>query len=67
MDDIVALEHWCSSGLATTCAEATVRFAAELGYEVEGLVGAWRFELQTSCAQGRRATRLRYAPKVIEP
>ena len=30
---------------------------------VSGLVvGAWRFELQTSCAQGRRATRLRYAP-----
>jgi hypothetical protein len=28
----------------------------------EGVVGAWRFELQTSCAQGRRATRLRYAP-----
>jgi hypothetical protein len=26
------------------------------------VVGAWRFELQTSCAQGRRATRLRYAP-----
>src|ERR1700735_2813411 len=26
------------------------------------MVGAWRFELQTSCAQGRRATRLRYAP-----
>jgi ureidoacrylate peracid hydrolase len=57
VDDIVALEHWCSSGfantdldlqlktrgvhkliviglVATTCAEATVRFAAELGYEV---------------------------------
>jgi ureidoacrylate peracid hydrolase len=55
--DIVALEHWCSSGfantdldlqlkkhgihqliviglLATTCVEATIRFAAELGYEV---------------------------------
>ena len=55
--DIVALEHWCSSGFANTdldvqlkthgihklivigliahtCAEATVRFAAELGYEV---------------------------------
>ncbi len=55
--DIVALEHWCSSGfantdldmqlkkhgvhkliviglIATTCVEATVRFAAELGYEV---------------------------------
>ena len=55
--DIVALEHWCSSGfantdldlqlkrhgihdliviglLATTCVEATVRFAAELGYGV---------------------------------
>ena len=29
---------------------------------LKGLVGAWRFELQTSCAQGRRATRLRYAP-----
>ncbi len=27
-----------------------------------GLVGASRFELETSCAQGRRATRLRYAP-----
>ena len=55
--DIVAQEHWCSSGfantdldlqlkkhgihqliviglLANTCVEATVRFAAELGYEV---------------------------------
>ncbi|MBV9086314.1 MAG: cysteine hydrolase, partial [Acidobacteriaceae bacterium] len=55
--DIVAQEHWCSSGFAntdldlllkkhgihkliiiglitTTCLEATVRFAAELGYEV---------------------------------
>ena len=57
MGDIVALEHWCSSGFANTdldlqlkrhgihqlivigliahtCVEATVRFAAELGYEV---------------------------------
>jgi nicotinamidase-related amidase len=55
--DIVALEHWCSSGFANTdldvllkahgihklivigliahtCVEATVRFAAELGYEI---------------------------------
>jgi ureidoacrylate peracid hydrolase len=55
--DIIALEHWCSSGfastdldlqlkkhgvqkliviglIASTCVEATVRFAAELGYEV---------------------------------
>jgi ureidoacrylate peracid hydrolase len=55
--DIVALEHWCSSGfantdlelqlkkhcvhrliviglLASTCVEATVRFAAEIGYDV---------------------------------
>jgi ureidoacrylate peracid hydrolase len=55
--DIVALEHWCSSGFANTdldlqlkkhgihqlivigliahtCVEATVRFAAEFGYEV---------------------------------
>ena len=29
------------------------------------LVGAPRFELGTSCAQGRRATRLRYAPTLI--
>ena len=27
-----------------------------------GLVGARGFEPRTSCAQGRRATRLRYAP-----
>ena len=55
--DIIALEHWCSSGFANTdldlqlkkhgihqliiigliahtCVEATVRYAAELGYEV---------------------------------
>ena len=32
------------------------------GNKKRKLVGAWRFELQTSCAQGRRATRLRYAP-----
>jgi len=55
--DIVALEHWCSSGFANTdldlqlkkhaihqlivmgliahtCVDATVRYAAELGYEV---------------------------------
>src|SRR5512144_500170 len=30
--------------------------------QLKGLVGASRFELETSCAQGRRATRLRYAP-----
>jgi len=56
-DEVVASEHWCSSGFANTdldlqlkkygihqlivigliahtCIEATVRFAAELGYEV---------------------------------
>ena len=55
--DVVAAEHWCSSGFANTdldlqlkkhgihklivngliahtCVEATVRYAAELGYEV---------------------------------
>jgi ureidoacrylate peracid hydrolase len=55
--DIIALEHWCSSGFANTdldlqlkkhgihqlvvigliahtCVEATVRYAAELGYEI---------------------------------
>jgi hypothetical protein len=31
---------------------------------LKDLVGAPRFELGTSCAQGRRATRLRYAPTV---
>jgi len=58
--EIVASEHWCSSGFANTdldlqlkrhgihqliivgliahtCIEATVRFAAELGYEVTGV------------------------------
>jgi nicotinamidase-related amidase len=62
--DIVALEHWCSSGFANTvldlqlqkkhgihklivmgliahtCVEATVRYAAELGYEVTMLKDA---------------------------
>jgi hypothetical protein len=35
------------------------------GNSFGNLVGAWRFELQASCAQGRRATRLRYAPTFI--
>jgi hypothetical protein len=30
--------------------------------KMKEVVGAPRFELGTSCAQGRRATRLRYAP-----
>ena len=34
---------------------------------MKGVVGAPRFELGTSCAQGRRATRLRYAPTGDEP
>jgi ureidoacrylate peracid hydrolase len=61
--EIVATEHWCSSGFANTdldlqlkkhgirqlivigliahtCIEATVRFAAELGYEVTVVKGA---------------------------
>jgi nicotinamidase-related amidase len=61
--DIVALEHWCSSGFANTdldlqlkrhgiqrliiigliahtCVEATVRFAAELGYDVTMVMDA---------------------------
>jgi hypothetical protein len=29
---------------------------------LKGLVGASGFEPEASCAQGRRATRLRYAP-----
>jgi hypothetical protein len=35
-----------------------------MGNKKHRLVGAPRFELGTSCAQGRRATRLRYAPTV---
>ena len=35
-----------------------------MGNKQYKLVGAPRFELGTSCAQGRRATRLRYAPTV---
>jgi hypothetical protein len=35
-----------------------------MGNKKHKLVGAPRFELGTSCAQGRRATRLRYAPTV---
>jgi len=61
--DVVALEHWCSSGfantdldqqlkahgihhlvviglLANTCVEATVRFAAELAYDVTMVIDA---------------------------
>jgi nicotinamidase-related amidase len=61
--EIVALEHWCSSGFANTdldlqlkkhgihqlivigliahtCVEATVRYAAELGYEVTAVKDA---------------------------
>lgn len=61
--DIVALEHWCSSGFANTdldlqlkrhgiqqlivmgliahtCVEATIRFAAELGYQVTAVKDA---------------------------
>ena len=34
----------------------------EAANSLKGLVGARGFEPRTSCAQGRRATRLRYAP-----
>jgi hypothetical protein len=33
-----------------------------LAISLRGMVGASGFEPETSCAQGRRATRLRYAP-----
>lgn len=32
--DIVALEHWGSSGFANTCLESAGRFGMELGYHV---------------------------------
>jgi nicotinamidase-related amidase len=32
--DVVAREHWGSSGFANTCIEATGRFGMELGYHV---------------------------------
>jgi hypothetical protein len=35
---------------------------ARLSYTLMKMVGAAGFEPATSCAQGRRATRLRYAP-----
>ena len=41
-------------------AEEAVRQALE--YAFHSMVGARGFEPRTSCAQGRRATRLRYAP-----
>src|SRR6266851_2800300 len=70
LGDIVALEHWCSSGfantdldlqlkkhgvhkliviglIATTCVEATVRFAAELGYEVTMVEVGCVFRIRT--------------------
>src|SRR5207249_12111468 len=70
--DIVALEHWCSSGFANTdldlqlkkhgihklvvigliahtCVEATVRFAAELGYEVTMVKDAQRITRMKRC------------------
>ena len=44
----------------TVGGEAAIAHRQELIGDI--LVGAPRFELGTSCAQGRRATRLRYAP-----
>jgi hypothetical protein len=41
--------------------DASSDYKSELKNQ-ELVVGAPRFELGTSCAQGRRATRLRYAP-----
>ena len=41
--------------------QAGTRYARLMAQGKE-MVGARRFELRTSCAQGRRATRLRYAP-----
>jgi hypothetical protein len=34
--------------------------------KIKALVGAERFELTTPCAQGRCATRLRYAPTTFD-
>ena len=34
---------------------------------LKSLVGASGFEPEASCAQGRRATRLRYAPTYLRP
>ena len=45
--------------------KAEILCRKNLNYFSELVVGAPRFELGTSCAQGRRATRLRYAPTVI--
>lgn len=34
LGEVIAQEHWCSSGFANTCIDSTVRFAVELGYDV---------------------------------
>ena len=49
-----------SQGLQQKCMRLQV-----VGNKNHRLVGAPRFELGTSCAQGRRATRLRYAPTSV--
>ena len=58
-----ALEAW-SEKLGPTCTHVRAwRNYAELSHSItRGLVGARGFEPRTSCAQGKRATRLRHAP-----
>src|SRR6185369_10657529 len=54
-----SLEGWCSIRLSYGQIAA---FCLHLSGA--GLVGVERFELPTSCSQSRRATRLRYTPKI---
>jgi hypothetical protein len=44
---------------------ARIPYGEKVSYFSELVVGASGFEPEASCAQGRRATRLRYAPTVI--
>ncbi len=48
--------------MAQTASQSAIIPILDTRNLLAGLVGASRFELETSCAQGRRATRLRYAP-----
>src|ERR1700726_5082451 len=57
----------CVKGLTSqTTSQSSAGLARALPKTLILLVGAARFELTTPCAQGRCATRLRYAPTTFD-
>ena len=60
-DAVNLLEDNCSQMFPSSTKVEILR-RKNLNYFRELVVGASGFEPETSCAQGRRATRLRYAP-----